>query len=443
MSAAANRSEDLQWPFVAREKLVFRMSVEPQNSGRPAFDDVRMRGFRSRRSVDDVIDWLDRSAKRLESESAPLLTVAGRVLDADIASEVDVPAFRRAMMDGYALQAKDSLGATTYNTLNLRIIGSVLPGSSFGGTVEAGTAVSVMTGAPLPAGANAVLPAEKLSAEGDVLTVFDEVSPEKHVGRVGEDITRGSVVLKRGRRIRPQDLGVLSSIGRAKVPVVRQPRVRLVITGDELSPAGTLAAEHQTVDANSPMLSALIERDGGILRFDGITPDRPDAIRAAMLDDQADVVVVSGGSSVGLEDHAPRLLAETGELSIHGVAMRPSSPTGMGRIGDRLVFLLPGNPVSCLCAYDFFAGRAIRLRAGRAPDWPYSRMRGQLVRKISSVVGRQDYARVAVDGDKVDPIAIAGASVLSSTSRADGFMVIPADSEGYPPGSDVEVFLYD
>ena len=295
----------------------------------------------------------------------------------------------------------------------------------------------------MPSGADAVLPAEKVSRDGNVLSVFDEVPPEKHVGKVGEDIQTGAVVLPAKRRLRPQDLGVLSSIGCAEVEVVREPVVRLLITGDELCPAGTKPNSHQTVDANSPMLAALVARDGGRLQFDGILPDRPELIREAMSDESADVVLVSGGSSVGQEDHAPRILSELGELPIHGVAMRPSSPTGMGRIGQRLVFLLPGNPVSCLCAYDFFAGRAIRRLGGRDGDWPYAARRGKLVRKISSVVGRQDYARVAVDGTDVDPIAIAGASILSSTSRADGFVVVPADSEGYPPGAEVLVYLYD
>ncbi len=191
------------------------------------------------------------------------------------------------------------------------------------------------------------------------------------------------------------------------------------------------------------MLLALIARDHGDTLFDGITPDRPETIRPVMEDPGCDVVIVSGGSSVGQEDHAPMLLAEMGELAIHGIAMRPSSPTGMGRIGKRLVFLLPGNPVSCLCAYDFFAGRAIRMLGGREADWPYALRVAQLARKISSVVGRQDYARVSIVGGQVEPIAIAGASVLSSTTRADGFIVIPADSEGYPPGAEVEVYLYD
>jgi molybdopterin molybdotransferase len=158
----------------------------------------------------------------------------------------------------------------------------------------------------------------------------------------------------------------------------------------------------------------------------------------------ADVVLVSGGSSVGQEDFAPRLLAQLGELAHHGVAMRPSSPAGVGRLGPALVFLLPGNPVSCLCAYDFFAGRAIRQLAGLPAAWPYPRVRRPLARKLASVVGRVDYVRVRLTADgQVEPLAISGASMLSSTTRADGFLVAPQDSEGLAAGSEVDVYLYD
>jgi molybdopterin molybdotransferase len=145
---------------------------------------------------------------------------------------------------------------------------------------------------------------------------------------------------------------------------------------------------------------------------------------------------------VGLEDLAPMIVARHGELAIHGIAMRPSSPTGLGRIGDRLVCLLPGNPVSSLCAYDFFAGRAIRTLGGRAAAWPYRSVRGTLTRKISSPIGRLDYARVRVTTEGVEPLAVAGASLLSSTTRADGFVIIADDSEGCAAGADVEVWLY-
>ncbi|MBC8117486.1 MAG: molybdopterin molybdenumtransferase MoeA, partial [Candidatus Saccharimonas sp.] len=185
----------------------------------------------------------------------------------------------------------------------------------------------------------------------------------------------------------------------------------------------------------------LVARDGGEPILSAIIPDDPEAIRSALLE-PADVVLVSGGSSVGQEDFVPKLLAEHGELAVHGIAMRPSSPTGMGRLGGRLVFLLPGNPVSCLCAYDFFAGRAIRALGGRSRDWPYLRVRVRLTRKLVSTVGRVDYARVIVRGDEAEPLAVSGASILSSTTRADGFVIVPADSEGSPPGSEIDVFLY-
>jgi molybdopterin molybdotransferase len=160
-----------------------------------------------------------------------------------------------------------------------------------------------------------------------------------------------------------------------------------------------------------------------------------------------DLIIVSGGSSVGIEDHAPMLLAKHGELAVHGIAMRPSSPTGMGTLGSRLVFLLPGNPVSALCAYDFFAGRAIRALGGRSKEWPYRAVRGTLTRKISSPIGRLDYARVKAStvlgaGVRVEPLSVSGASVLSSTTRADGFVIVEQDSEGYAAGSEVEVWLY-
>ena len=252
----------------------------------------------------------------------------------------------------------------------------------------------------------------------------------------------GEMVLPAHRRLRPQDIGVLSSIGIGSLPVISTPRVRIVVTGDELLPAGTRPRDYQITDANSPMLSAMIQRDGGEAIFEGIVADQPEAIENA-LKDPADVILVSGGSSVGLEDHAPRILAELGTLSIHGIAIRPSSPTGMGLIGETPVFLLPGNPVSCLCAYDFFAGRAIRRMAGLSSDFPYPRCRMPLSRKLVSAIGRVDYARVAVHEGQVEPLAISGASILSSTTRASGFVIIDQDSEGMPAGTEVEVFLYE
>ena len=406
--------------------------------------DVRMRGFAERVTVEVAVAWLDSNLPHvatLPTEDVGLREALGRVPAGDVVSRVDVPSFARSMMDGYALRGEDTYGATPYNPLPLKILGTCLPGEPFAGQVSTGEAVRIMTGAPLPAGADAVLPVEETALDGSQLLTQGSVSTGKHVGQIGEDVRRGDVVVRAGRLLRPQDIGVLSSIGQATVRVIRRPRVHLLITGNELLPAGTLPEGCRIADSNGPMLAALVERDGGEPLESAIVPDRPEAIRAA-LETPSDIILVSGGSSVGQEDHVPRLLAELGELAVHGIAMRPSSPTGMGKLSGRMVFLLPGNPVSCLCAYDFFAGRAIRALGGRSKDWPYQRRRVRLSRKLVSVVGRIDYARVMMVGNEAEPLAVSGASILSSTTRADGFIIVPADSEGYPPGADVEVYLY-
>jgi len=404
--------------------------------------DVRMRGFPRRTTVAESLTWLDSELRVLPAESVPLADLAGRVLANDIVSGVNVPAFARSMMDGYAVVANDTLGANSYNRLALQVVGEVLPGQPPRVEMKSGEAVRIMTGAAMPAGADAVLPVEKVDVEGERIFAQDTVPPGKNVGTVGEDIPVGRTLLSAGRRLRPQDVGVLSSIGVARADVVRRPRVRIVVTGNELLPPGSTPHDFHIVDANSPMLAALIARDGGLTINPGIIPDDPDSILRAMRDD-ADVVLVSGGSSVGKEDHAPVLLGQHGELGIHGIAMRPSSPTGMGTLDGSLVFLLPGNPVSCLCAYDFFAGRAIRTFGGQTGEWPYREASFPLRRKLVSKVGRLDYARVKLIDGQAEPLAISGASMLSSTTRADGFVVIPDDCEGYPDGATVTVFLYD
>jgi molybdopterin molybdotransferase len=158
---------------------------------------------------------------------------------------------------------------------------------------------------------------------------------------------------------------------------------------------------------------------------------------------EADLVLVSGGGSTGPEDHAPGIVAELGTLDVHGAALRPASPTGLGFVAGIPVVLLPGNPVSCLCAYDLFAGRIIRKLGGRLAGWPYRSIERPLAQQLTSALGRLDYSRVRLTGECAVPLAISGASILSSTTRADGFVLVPADLEGYPAGATVTVWLYD
>lgn len=412
-------------------------------SNEPLKPDVRMRGFRDRAEVAEVQQHLRARLRALSTETVGLRAAAGRVLAGQVISEVAVPSFARAAMDGYALKGSETFGAGFYNPLEFEVIGQALPGRPFIGTVMAGQAVRIMTGAPLPDGADAILRAEDGQELSGRLQVSDVVPPGKHVGKVGEDIESGTMLFPASRVLRPQDVGVLASIGADPVEVIRRPLVAILVTGDELLPCGSRPDGFRIVDSNSVMLEALVRRDGGQPHPPCMIPDRPAKVREALASSTADVILVSGGSSVGQEDHAPRVLSEIGELRFHGVALRPASPTGLGFLGDRPVFLLPGNPVSCLCAYDLFAGLAVRLLGGRSPELPYHSDWLPLARKLVSAVGRVDYVRVLVRDGQVEPLATSGASILSSTTRADGFVLVSRDSEGQAAGEGVRVYFYD
>lgn len=348
-------------------------------------------------------------------------------------------------MDGFALRGEETFGTDAYAPAEFHVVGRARPGAAFEGAVGPGEAVAIATGAPIPAGADTVVPVESTTVTGDRVRVNEPVPVGRHIGLRGEDLAAGTLVLSARRVLRPQDLGVLSGLGVDPVAVVARPRVTILITGDELLPPGSPASGHRFADMNSPMIAALVERDGGRARVIGPLEDRRASLRAALLEaaGTSDVVLVSGGSSTGPEDHAPALVAELGELPVHGVAVRPASPAGVGFLRGTPVVLLPGNPVSCLCAYDLFAGRVVRLRGGRSTDGPYRAIERPLAQKLVSAVGRLDYARVVIRENQVEPLAVSGASILSSTTRADGFVLVPADLEGYPAGTNVQVWLYD
>lgn len=416
-------------------------------------DDVRMRGFRVRAELAGALGLLRATASPLPAESVAVTACAGRVLAATMHAPIDVPGFRRAAVDGYAIRGEDSFAASEHNPITLELLGTSLPGRPCAATVGEGQAVRITTGAPLPAGADAVLQAElarALRRDGrEWVELLGAVAPLRHIGQIGEDLARGQPVLPAGRVLRPQDAAVLASLGLAELPVCRRPRVQLLVTGDELVPPGTTPGPWQIVDSNSVLLAALAARDGAEL-LPGLRARDGEAALTAGFSDMsagtADVLLVAGATSVGLEDLMPQVLARAGALEIHGVAMRPASPTGIGRLHDgRRVFLLPGNPVSCLCAYELLVGPWLRALGGRPHPWafPHRARTLPLARKLSSKVGRVDFVRMRIVADQAEPVATAGASNLSSTVLADGFTLVPADSEGAGPGDPVTVYLFD
>jgi molybdopterin molybdotransferase len=411
--------------------------------------DIRMRGFLKRTPVKTLLALIKEHSQCLSSEEILTVEASGRILTQEIISTVNVPNFDRSAMDGYALHAESTFGASTYNPLMFSLVGQVTPGESFEAEVQSGEALSIMTGGPLPKGTNAVLMAENAELVGDQIQVIDAVTPGKHVGLIGEDIKKNQSILKNGRFLRPQDIGVLASIGLKSVKVVRKPEVELFITGNELLKHGEQAGGAKIIDSNSVMLSPLIKRDGGLLKAVHHLPDDRDLLRKHLSESNADLIIVTGGTSVGIEDHGPILLDELGELLVHGITMRPAAPTGFGLIsgkssgGAKKVFLLPGNPVSCLSAYDYFVGRTLRLMGGRSAEWPYRNKLVKLATKISSQIGRTEYVRLRIENERAFFIAAGGASILSSTTQADAFLLTEEESEGFAEGDEVRVWLYD
>lgn len=391
-------------------------------------------GNRKRTPVADVLRLIDDRVHTLGPEPIAPLEAAGRVLAARVVSAVNVPGFAKSAMDGFALRSSDSG--------RRRVIGASMPGRPFPGEVHPGEAVRITTGAPIPNGADCVVPLELADeTDGEVHARIGPV-PGKHVIRIGEDVATGTEVLAAGRALRPQDIGLLAAIGVSSVEVVKRPRVAILANGNELLPPGSTPSGSQIVDSNSPMLSALIARDGGTLASIQYVPDDRAALREAIRACDADVLLISGGSSVGSEDHAASAVAELGELAIHGIAMKPGAPAGLGFIGHRIAFLLPGNPGACLAAYDLLAGRAVRLLGGRDREWPYPRIEATLATDIESRSGRTDVVMVKLSDDRATPIA-GGPSRTNGAVEADGFILVPPEVGRLPVGTAVAVFHFN
>jgi molybdopterin molybdotransferase len=413
----------------------------------PAHDDVRMRGFRERVTLEEARRRIVLSVSPLgKSETAPLREALDRVLAEDVLAPRAVPSFDRSAMDGYAVEAARTFSATAYDPVVLELAGESMPAAPFEGRLSGARTIRIMTGAPLPDGADAVVPAEFAEETRGLVRVSGPVTPGRHVSRAGEDLAEGATVLSSGRTLRPQDLGILAAVGLEQVAVAPRPRASVVATGDEIARSGTELGPWQVHDADTPMLAGLLERWGARTGTTTLQPDDLPRLRRALGravgNASTDLVLVTGGSSVGREDHVPGLLAEAGRLVFHGVALRPAGPVAFGVVEGKPVFALPGNPVSCLCAFDLLVGPCIRRLQGLPAIEPYRRARLPLARRLASVAGRADYARVAVTDGGLEPVSVSGASILSSAVRADGWVLVPPEVEGYEEGEAVEVRLY-
>jgi molybdopterin molybdotransferase len=397
----------------------------------------RPQGSSRRASLDQATAWIDAWATPLGHEAVPLAHAAGRVAAADLCTALHLPPFDRAAADGFALRADETVGASAYNPLPFRLA----PASA---GVSAGCAVEVQSGDPLPAGADAIVRLEQAIRDATgAIAVIAPVFPGSEIERAGCHGVRGSVLVAAGRQLRPGDVGLIASAGLDRIPVIARPHVCCLLMADRVADAGSAAPSGTVYDANSPLLTALVERDGGIVTgLRRIGRDRA-ALRAALASADADIVLVAGGTGPGAGDVAAAALAEAGELTVHGVALRPGESAGAGRISGVPVFLLPGAPAACLWAYELIAARAVRCRAGRSAELPFPTQTLRLARKIVSEIGMVEVSPVLCTGlGEVEPLAPFAEAGLAAAAQADGFLLVPEASEGYPRGAPVPVYLY-
>lgn len=394
-------------------------------------------------------------------EEAPLAEAHGRVLAADVRAPADSPAFDRSAVDGYALRAAESSAATAQAPARLAFVGEVPMGVASAVEVAPGQAAWVATGSMIPAGADGVVMVERTARDGDVVLLHQAVKPGENVVRRGDDLRAGDLVLPAGWYLRPQDVAALASMGVARVPVRRRPRVAIVSGGDELVTPGEPLAPGQIYDSNSFAMAAQIATWGGEPHILPRTHDRPEEVRAALerAVSEAAVVLLSGGSSVGVKDLTATAIDEVARarpggggpgVVLHGVAMRPARPTIMGVVAGTLVIGIPGNPVSAMIACEAFARPALEALLGVQPAriagtmGDYS-MTGRLAERVRSQVGRQDYVRVRVergaDGSTVRPVP-GGSNAIRSMVDADGLLVVPAERAELEAGEMVEVRLF-
>lgn len=393
----------------------------------------------------DVIDIIKREFAFDAEEEAGIWESLGRVLSREIISAEDLPPFSRSTVDGYAVYASDTFGASEALPAYLTVQGEVRMGEAADFKLERYHAVYVPTGGMLPEGADAVVMIEYTEKMGDEVTVARPVAPGENVLERGDDIKIGEVLFEAGHTVRPQDVGALSALGIVNVPVFKKLKVGIVSTGDELRKPSEGLRPGEVRDINSYSLGASVIKDGGIPSLYGIVKDDFDSLKGAIgsLLNENDIVLISGGSSVGVRDMTERVMEsfEGSRMLVHGVSVKPGKPTLLADIGGKAVFGLPGHPVSALTIYGLFVRPIIT-------HWKLENdiyVTARMAENYSSSHGREEYVPVRLedDGDSYLAFPVYGESgLITSLTKAHGVVRIEAGREGLNKGESVKVSLY-
>ena len=402
-----------------------------------------LKGFAKLTNVDEALSIFLKTLKpkRAETINVSIEEALGRVNAANILAPIDLPPFDRSAVDGYAVRAQDTFEASQFQPKTLQLTSE--------DNISEGTAKQIWTGNPLPKGADAVIMLEQTKAAKDVIEVLVALTPGENVSKKGEDVHKGNIVVSSGTRLQTQHVSLLAALGISQVGVVEKPNVAILSTGNELVELGKKPQSHQIINSNRYMISSLVAELGAQPLNLGIARDNQDEIAAKIKEGltKADAVITTGGTSVGATDLVTIVIDKLGNpgVLVHGVALRPGMPTGLAVLKGKPIFVLPGYPVAAIIGFEVFA-RPVLLKLLGIEHEPRPMLKAKLVKRVVGVLGRRVYLRVNVflkeDDFLVEPISTKGSGLLTTMTKANGYVIIPEDREGIDEGETVVVHLF-
>ena len=405
---------------------------------------ARLKGFQKLTRVDEALQtWLDvLNVKKCSAVTVPLDKALNRVLAMNLTAKDDLPRFDKSAVDGYALRAADTTGATQFKPASFRLTEAE--------EVGANQARQIWTGNPVPKGADAVVMLENTKKRDGELEVWVQLARGGNVSKKGEDVQKGETILKAGTRLKPYHIALLAAMGNTDVKVAEKPRIGILATGNELAEAGTQPAANQIFDSNRIMLSAMCRELGAEPVDLGLAKDDMAEIAAKITSGlrSCDAVITSGGTSVGGPDLVPDAVNSSGKpgVIVHGMALRPAMPTAVAAVDGKAVMILSGNPVAAVIGFEVFTRPLICLMLGMENAEPRPTVSAVMTRKVATALGRKTFVRVKVtqkNGEfRAEPVSARGSGAISTMTRGNGFVIVPENREGLKEGEVVAVRLF-